>query len=106
MCKNTSFGLDLLGLAGASSDLREQKINAKRSVLVVQVALELLHLVSEHVRGISDTANHTQSTSVGDSRGKPGAGGNVHAGEEHGVLDLQEIRERSAELLWTGSSSR
>ena len=90
---------NILGLASTSSHLWEQKVNAERRVLIVKVALELLDLVAEHLGGITDTTNDTQTAGVGDSSGKLGASGNVHASKEDGVLDPQEVSDGSAELL-------
>lgn len=94
-----SSGWGALGLAGVSTDLWEQEVNTERRVLIVKVALEFLDLVTEHVGGITDTTDDTQSAGVGDSSGKLRASGNIHASKEDGVLDSQEIGDGSAELL-------
>jgi hypothetical protein len=89
----------LLGLAGTASNLWEQKIDTEWSVLVVHVALELGDLLTEHVGGVSDTSDDTDTSSVGDGGSKLWAGGNIHTGKHDGVVDLQEIGERRAQLL-------
>ena len=44
----------LLGLAGAATDLREEQIDTERTVLVVEMGLELGDLLAEHVRSVAD----------------------------------------------------
>lgn len=95
--------LDLLGLASAAADLGKEQINTERSVLVVEVALELSDLLAQHVRSVSDTTNDTETTSVGDSGSELRAGGNIHAREEDGMLDLEKIGDGGSELLCEGA---
>lgn len=78
-----------LGLAGASTDLGEQQVNTKGSVLVIQKALELSNLLTEHVGGVSNTSDNSQSTGVGDRGSQFGTGGHVHTRQEDGVVDLE-----------------
>lgn len=89
-----------LGLAGASTDLGEQQINTKGSVLVIQEALELCNLLTEHVGGVSDTSNDSQTTGVGDRSGQLRAGGHVHTRQEDGVIDLEQISKSSTDFFY------
>lgn len=91
--------MSLLGLTGAATDLGEKQVDTERSVLVVEVRLELLNLLLEHLGGVADTANDTQTAGVGDGGGKLGAGSDVHARKQDGVLDLEKISDGSADLL-------
>jgi hypothetical protein len=80
--------------------LREEQVNTERCVLIVQKALEFGNLFLEHFWGVTNTTNDTETTSVRDSGSQLGAGSHVHTSEENWVVDLQEIRDRSAKLLW------
>lgn len=95
-----TLGVIVVGLASAAADLGKEQINTEGSVLVIEEALELSDLLAQHVRSVSDTTNDTETTSVGDSGSELRAGGNVHAREEDGVLDLEKIGDGSSELLW------
>lgn len=88
-----------LGLAGAATDLGEKQVNTEGSVLVCEVALELGNLLSEHIGGIADTADDTEATGIADSSSQLGTGSDVHAGQQHGVLDPEEIGDRGTDLL-------
>lgn len=95
-----TLGVIVVGLASAAADLGKEQINTERSVLVVEIALELSDLLAQHVRSVSDTTNDTETTSVGDSGSELRAGGNIHAREEDGMLDLEKIGDGGSELLW------
>lgn len=106
-----------LGLSCASANLREEKIDTERSVLVIQIVLELGNLFPEHVWGISDlflrmrtrsksvcfedsyTTNNTQASGIGDRGGQLGSSSHVHACEQDWVLDLEEVGDGCLELL-------
>ena len=88
-----------LGLARAASDLRQQQVDTERRVLVLQEALELRNLLPQHVRGISNAADDTETAGIGNSGGELGAGGDVHAGQEDRVVDLEQISRGGAKLL-------
>jgi hypothetical protein len=94
-----------LGLASASSNLRNQKVNTKRRALVVQEALQLCNLFTQHFRCVADTTNNTQATSISDSGGQLGASGHVHTCQQDGVVDLEQISESSTDLLYTRHST-
>lgn len=89
----------LLGLARATSDLREQQVHTERRILVFQESLELRNLLPQHVRRVSYSTNHAESACVRDSCGQLGAGSHVHAREEHRVVDLEQIGGGGTELL-------
>lgn len=95
-----TLGVIVVGLASATANLGKKQVDTEGSVLVVKEALELGDLLAQHVRGIADTTNNTKTTSVGDSGGKLGTSGNVHARKEDGMLDLEKIGDGSSELLW------
>lgn len=88
-----------LGLASAAADLGEQQINTERSLLVVQVALQLSDLLLQHLGGVSNTTDNTQTTGVGDSSSQLRAGRHVHACQQNGVVDLEQIGDGSADDL-------
>jgi hypothetical protein len=89
----------VLGLSRAAADLGEEQVNAERCALVVEVALQLGDLLAEHVRRITNATEHTQPSGVGHSGSELRACCYVHAGEQHGVLDLQQVGELGADLL-------
>jgi hypothetical protein len=84
--------------------LRKQKINTERSALVLQEALELRNLLSEHVWRVSDTSNDTETSGICDSSSELRAGGNVHARKQDRMVDLQEIGRDRSDLLCVGTS--
>lgn len=91
----------LLGLAGTATNLREKKVDTEGSVLVVQVALEFGNLFAEHLGGIANATDHTQTTGVGDSGSELGTRSHVHACQQDGVVDLEQIGDRGADLFCT-----
>ena len=93
------LGLILLGLACAAADLWEEQVNAEWGVLVLEEALELCNLLSQHVWGVSNTANDTDTAGVGDGCGELRTGGDVHAGKHDRVVDLEEIGGSGTDLL-------
>lgn len=96
------IGCNLLGLAGVTADLRQQKIDTERGVLVLKEALELGDLFPEHVRGVADTTNDTDTTGVGDGGGELGTSRDVHARQHDRVVDLQKIGGGGADALCSG----
>lgn len=89
----------LLGLSCTATNLWEQEIDTERCVLVVQEALQLCDLLAEHVWSVADTADDTDTTSVGHSGGELRTSGHVHASKHDWVLDLEQIGRGGAELL-------
>lgn len=96
-CESVS---DVLGLAGGAANLWEKEIDTEWCVLVVQVGLELSDLLAEHVWGVSNTSNNTETSGIGDSGSELWAGGNVHSSQNNWVVDLQEISGGGADLLY------
>ena len=90
---------NILGLAGGTANLWEKEIDTEWSVLVVQVGLELSDLLAEHIWGISNTSNNTETSGIGDSSSELWASGNVHTSQNNWVVDLQEISGGGADLL-------
>ena len=90
---------DVLGLAGVAADLGEEEIDTEGGVLVVEVGLELADLVAEHVGGVANATEDTHATGVCDGGRELGPSSDVHAGEEDGVVDAEEIGDRGADLL-------
>lgn len=88
-----------LGLASTAAYLGEQQIDAEGGVLIVEVALELRDLIAEHLRGVANATDDTETTGIGDGGSELGTSGDVHAGEQHGVLDLEKISDGGANLL-------
>ena len=92
----------IVGFAGAFADLGQEQIDAKRRVLVLEVVLEVLDGLFEHLRGVVDTANDTKASCVRHGGGEGRARGDVHPGEDDGVLDPEEfglrLRVRSVSL--------
>jgi len=95
-----ALGVVVVGLSCIATNLWEQQIDTERSVLVVQEALQLCNLFPEHVWGVSDATDDTETAGIGDCGSKFRAGGNVHASKDDGVVDLQEIRRDGLDLLW------
>lgn len=89
----------LLGLAGTAANLGKEKVDTEGSVLVVQVALEFGDLLAEHLGGIANATDDTQTTGVGDSGGQLGPRSHVHAGQQDGVVDLKQISNRGTDLF-------
>jgi hypothetical protein len=56
-------------------------------------------LLPEHLWGVSDTTNDTETTGVCDSGSQLGAGGHIHTSQEDWVVDLEKIGDGSAENL-------
>ena len=94
---------NLLRLPRAAAHLRDQQVDTEWCILVFQKALQLGDLLAQHVGRVADAADNAQAASVGDSSGEFGAGGDVHAGEHDGVVDLEEVCDRRAELFWKES---
>lgn len=90
---------NILGLASASANLGQEKIDTKGSVLIGEEALELVDLLLEHLWGVSNATNDTETTGIGDGGGKAGTRGDVHACEEDGVFDAEQVGDGSANLL-------
>jgi hypothetical protein len=80
-----------LGLARIATDLGKQQIHTKRSILVVQEALQLVNLLAEHVRSIAHTSDDTDTTCIGHGGGELRTGSHVHARKHDRVVDLQKI---------------
>jgi hypothetical protein len=95
----------LLGLSSASANLRNQKIHTEGSVLVIQEALELCDLLSEHVWGVTNATDHTDAASVGDSCCELRASSNIHASEHDRVCDLEQVGGHRADLFYVVSAS-
>jgi hypothetical protein len=72
----------------------------------VQEALELSNLLPQHVWRVADTADDTESTSVGDGGCELRAGSNIHASKKNGVVDLQEIGRNRLDLLCSNTISQ
>lgn len=90
---------NVLGLASAPADLGKKQVDAKGGLLVDEEALELGDLLAQHLRGVADASDDAEATGVGDGGGELRTGGHVHAGEQNGVLDLEQIGDGGSELL-------
>ena len=97
--RSSSTTGDLLGLPRATADLRKKKIHTKRSILIVQEALQLGDLLTEHVWGIADTSDDTDTACIGYGGSELGTSGHVHTRKHDGMVDLQKIRDLRSELL-------
>lgn len=64
MYLNLHINGNSLGLSSASTDLRNQQINTERGVLVVQEALQFCDLFLQHLGGVTDTTDDTQTTGI------------------------------------------
>ena len=93
-------GENALGFPCAAADLWDQQVNAEGGVLVVQEAFELGYLFPEHIWCVAHPSNDTQSTGIGDRCSELGASCYIHACEEDGMVDLEEVREGRAELFY------
>ena len=90
---------NVLGLAGVATNLGKEEIDTEGSVLVGKMLLELGNLLTEHVGGIANTTDDTETAGVGDGGSKLRTSGDGHAGEEDGVLDTEELGGGGADLL-------
>jgi hypothetical protein len=79
--------------------LGEEQVDTEGSILILQVALQLGDLLTEHIRSITDTTDNTQTTGIGDSSRQLRAGGHVHTSQQNGVVDLEQIGDGSADDL-------
>lgn len=86
-------------LSSIATDLWQQEVDTEGSVLVVQILLELLDVLPEHLGRVSDTTNDAQTTCIGDCCCESWAGSNVHAGQDNWVLDAKELRKWSLDPL-------
>lgn len=91
--------LSLLRLPGVTANLWNQEIYTKRSVLVLQEALELGNLFSKHVWSVANASNDTQTAGICDGGSKLGSCGHVHTCEHDRVVDFEEVGDRGAELF-------
>lgn len=89
----------LLGLTGGAANLWEKEIDTEWGILVIQVGLELSDLLAEHIWGVSNTSNNTETSGIGDSGSELWASGNIHASQNNWVVDLQKIGGGGADLL-------
>lgn len=55
-----------VGLPGVTSDLGKEEIDTEGRILVLEVSLELLDVLLEHLGGVSYSSNDSQS---GEGRG-------------------------------------
>lgn len=90
---------NILCLSSISTDLGQQQVNTEWCLLVDQVSLEFRNLLPEHIWGVSDTTNNTETASVRDSRSELGASRHVHTSKKDRVVDLEEIRQGRPELF-------
>ena len=65
----------------------------------MQIGLEFIDLLLEHIRCVSKTTDDTKTTSVGDSCGQLRPSSHVHTRQQNWVVDLEKISERSANLF-------
>jgi hypothetical protein len=93
--------LNILGLSGVSTDLGQQKVNTEWCLLVDQETLEFRNLLPQHVWGISDTTDNTETAGIRDGCGKLRTSCDVHASKKNWVVDLQEIRKGRPELFYS-----
>jgi hypothetical protein len=89
----------LLCLPGTSTNLREEQVNPKWPILISQEALQLSNLFAEHIRCVAYTANNTETACICNGGSELGPGGDVHSSQKNGMVDLQEVGDRSPDLL-------
>jgi hypothetical protein len=56
-------------------------------------------LLTEHLGGIANATDDTETTGVGDSGGQLGPRSHVHACQQDGVVDLEQISDRGTDLF-------
>ena len=69
-------------LPGIAANLRNQKIDAKRRVLVFEVFLDLVNGLLQHLRVLAKPSNDADAACVGDSGGQLRTSRDVHACRE------------------------
>ena len=89
----------LLGFPRTTTDLWDQKINTEWCVLVFEICLQFGDLFPQHIRGVANAANDSQSTGIGDGCSESRSSRDVHACEHDWVIDFEEVSDRGAELL-------
>jgi hypothetical protein len=89
----------ILCLSSVTANLWKQEINTEWSVLVDQKALELVDLLTEHLWGVSDTTNNTETTGIGNGSCELWTSSNIHTRKQDWMLDLEEIRDGSFDLF-------
>lgn len=83
-----------------AANLGNQEINTEWCILVVQEALQLRDLLSKHIWRVSNTADDTETTGVGDRCCEFRARGDVHTCKHDRVVDFQQVCDCCADLLW------
>jgi hypothetical protein len=102
VCLRKRTGVCLLGLASTATNLGKEQVDTEGSVLIIQEALQLGDLLTEHIRSITNTTDNTQTTGIGDSSRQLRASGHVHTSQQNGVVDLKQIGDGSADDLCGG----
>lgn len=92
---------NILGLSCITANLRQKQVNAEWRILIVEVSLQFIELLPEHLWCVSDTTDDTETTGVCDGGSQLGAGGHVHTSQEDWVVDLEKISDGSAENLYS-----
>ena len=66
-------------LARAAADLGEEQVDAEGRVLVLEVALDVVNGLLQHLRALTQAANDTDAAGVRDGRSEPRTFCDVHA---------------------------
>ena len=92
----------ILCLSRIAANLRDQKIHAKRCILVFQESLQFGNLLTQHVRGVADASDDAETAGIGHRCCEFWTSGYVHTSEHDGVVDFEEVGDCCSELLWEG----
>mmetsp|Transcript_118723 Transcript_118723/g.368868 ORF Transcript_118723/g.368868 Transcript_118723/m.368868 type:complete len:234 (+) Transcript_118723:534-1235(+) len=86
----------LVRLPGTFSDLRQEQIHPERRALVHEVILQHLDGALQGVRGEPDASDASKAACIGHCSSQLGPSSAGHAGQQHRVLDAQQLSQWSA----------
>ena len=81
----------LVGLAGRTANLRQEQVHAPGRGLVLEPLLDLLALLTQHLRRVAKPADDAEPALVRDGRRQLRPRGDVHAGEEDRLAQAEEL---------------
>jgi len=81
----------LVGLAGRAADLRQEQVHAPGRGLVLEPLLDLLALLTQHLRRVAKPADDAEPALVRDGGRQLRPRGDVHAGEEDRLAQAEEL---------------
>ena len=89
---------NILRLPRITTNLRDQKIDTKWCVLVFQEPFQLGNLLTQHIWGVADASDDTETAGICDCSCEFWTSGDVHTGKHDGVVDFEEVCDCGSEL--------